>query len=159
MMIDEAIKHCLEVAEKNDGEAEVYDLLAKNHNNPYEKLTASRFYTDCAECAADHRQLAEWLMEYKDLKNSIGAVKLSNMKEALELIRAYKAENIAQKKLIAEYKRLLKLAVEDFDSVVGRLEGNDILCMKYIACEGCPFNGENCNKWRYANEVLKLIES
>lgn len=56
-------------------------------------------------------------------------------------------------------KRLLKAAVEDLNSVNRVLEGNDILCMKYIACEGCPFNGENCNKWRYANEVLKLIES
>lgn len=55
LTLDEAIKHCLEVAEKNDGEAEVYDLLAKNHNNPYEKLTASRFYTDCAKCAAEAR--------------------------------------------------------------------------------------------------------
>lgn len=63
--IDTAIKHCLEVAEKNDGEAEVYNLLAKNHNNTYEKLTASRFYADCAECAADHRQLAEWLQELR----------------------------------------------------------------------------------------------
>ena len=65
LTLDEVIKHCLEVAEKNNGEAEVYDLLAKNHNNTYEKLTASRFYTDCAKCAADYRQLAEWLQELK----------------------------------------------------------------------------------------------
>ena len=65
MTLDEAIKHCLEVAEKNDGEAEVYGLLAKNHNNPYEKLTASKFYADCAECSTEHRQLAEWLQELK----------------------------------------------------------------------------------------------
>ena len=38
------------------------------------------------------RQLAEWLTDYKELKNSIGAVKLSNMKEALALIRTLKAE-------------------------------------------------------------------
>lgn len=73
MKLEEAIKHCLEVAEKNDGEAEVYDLLAKNHNNPYEKLTASRFYADCAECAADHRQLAEWLRELKEAKRLLKA--------------------------------------------------------------------------------------
>ena len=73
MELDEAIKHCLEVAEKNDGEAEVYDFLAKNHNNTYEKLTALRFYTDCAECAADHRQLAEWLTELKEAKRLLKA--------------------------------------------------------------------------------------
>lgn len=74
LTLDEAIKHCIEVAEKNDGEAEVYDLLAKNHNNTYEKLTASRFYTDCAECAADHRQLAEWLTELKELRRLVDLV-------------------------------------------------------------------------------------
>lgn len=72
MTLDEAIRHAEEVAEKNEGEAEVYDLLAKNHNNPYEKLTASRFYTDCAECSADHRQLAEWLKELKAYKEQSG---------------------------------------------------------------------------------------
>lgn len=75
MTLDEAIKHCIEVAEKNDGEAEVYDLLAKNHNNTYEKLTASRFHSDCAECAADHRQLAEWLTELKELREQIQKAK------------------------------------------------------------------------------------
>ena len=68
MTIDEAIKHCLEVAEKNDGEAEVYGLLAQNHNSTYEKLTAAKFEKDCAECASDHRQLAEWLRELKEAK-------------------------------------------------------------------------------------------
>lgn len=58
---------------------------------------------------------------------------------------------------LKEAKRLLKVAVEDLNSIGGVLEGNDILCMKYIACKGCPFNGENCNKWRHADEALKLI--
>ena len=55
-----------------------------------------------------------------------------------------------------EYKRLLKAAVEDLNSINRVLEDNN-LCMKYIACKGCPFNGENCNKWRYADEAEKLI--
>lgn len=75
MTLDEAIRHAEEVAEKNEGEAEVYDLLAKNHNNQYKKLTASRFYTDCAECAADHRQLAEWLKELKDYRKTWDEIK------------------------------------------------------------------------------------
>lgn len=60
---------------------------------------------------------------------------------------------------LKEAKRLLKAAVEDLNSIGRVLEGNDILCMKYIACKGCPFDGDNCNKWRYADEALKLIES
>ena len=89
MTIDEAIRHCEEVAERYETRAKIIDRrkLGFALENP----------TACHECAADHRQLAEWLTELKELKNSIGAVKLSNMKEALELIREYKVENIAQK--------------------------------------------------------------
>ena len=86
MTIDEAIRHCLEVAEQNETQAEKWQ---EEGGEEWGKTTA------CRECAAEHRQLAEWLTELKELKNSIGAVKLSNMKEALKLIREYKAENAA----------------------------------------------------------------
>ena len=66
LTLDEAIKHCLEVAEKNENDVEVYEVIAKNHKNTYSKLTAIKYATDCAECAADHRQLAEWLTNYKE---------------------------------------------------------------------------------------------
>ena len=128
MTINEAIKHCLEVAEKNDGEAEVYDLLAKNHNNTYEKLTASRFYEDCAECAADHRQLAEWLTELKDLK--------AEQNDQYVFIHELMSE-------LKEAKQLLKAAMEDMKILyeAGKDEG----------CIGIEF------RWRYADEALKLI--
>lgn len=81
MTIDEAIRHCEEVAWENDRKAmcveEAYQTTEQQN---------------CEQCAADHRQLAEWLTDYKELKKSIGAVKLSNMKEALALIRTLKAE-------------------------------------------------------------------
>ena len=83
--LGEAIKHCLEVAEQNETQA---DKIGR-------QLIGSaidKYATDCRECAAEHRQLAEWLTDYKELKNSIGAVKLGNMKEALALIRTLKAE-------------------------------------------------------------------
>lgn len=59
MTLDEAIKHCEEVAEQQEqyakgyaqGDAiEVYDAF------------------DCDECAEEHRQLAEWLKELKAYK-------------------------------------------------------------------------------------------
>ena len=50
MILDEAIKHCEEVAEENEKNA-------KCINNIYKK--------SCLECAAEHRQLAEWLRELK----------------------------------------------------------------------------------------------
>lgn len=59
MTIDEAIKHCEEVAtEKED--------------NARWKLTPT-FQDECIQCAADHRQLAEWLTELKEAKRLLKA--------------------------------------------------------------------------------------
>jgi len=55
MTLDEAIKHCFEVAEKEEQFCVQDDrscLFQKSH----------------AECAAEHRQLAEWLNELKEAK-------------------------------------------------------------------------------------------
>lgn len=51
--IDTAIKHCEEVAELN----EMYCDSADSDS-------------DRVKCAADHRQLAEWLMELKEWKEN-----------------------------------------------------------------------------------------
>lgn len=48
MTLDEAIKHCLEVAEEHT------------------KYNSFGGFESCDECAKEHRQLAEWLMELKD---------------------------------------------------------------------------------------------
>ena len=105
MTLDEAIKHCLKVAEKNETLSE----------------WGERNKASCLECAADHRQLAEWLTELK------------------------------------EAKRLLKAAVEDFDSIYCRLGDG---CEPMPDCDVCPFIPSRracyCN-WRYADEALKLI--
>ena len=57
MTIDEAIRHCEEVAWENDRKAmcveEAYQTTEQQN---------------CEQCAADHRQLAEWLTEYKELE-------------------------------------------------------------------------------------------
>ena len=56
MTIDEAIKHCEEVAEKNEC-----------------KMTSDDGYTDVSmkQCASDHRQLAEWLKALNKAKHLI----------------------------------------------------------------------------------------
>ena len=72
MTLDEAIKHCLEVAEENDLAAGTYELLAENNHNAYERLTAETNSSRCAECATDHRQLAEWLTELKKFREVYG---------------------------------------------------------------------------------------
>ena len=56
MTLDEAIKHCIEVAEEQEQMAE-YDLLCTDQQKQ-----------DCKECASEHRQLAEWLRELQELR-------------------------------------------------------------------------------------------
>lgn len=69
--LDEAIKHCLEVADKNEIDATTYKNCKEIKTNMYEKLTAEKAENDCRECVAEHRQLAEWLRElvaYKKIR-------------------------------------------------------------------------------------------
>lgn len=55
MTLDEAIIHAEEVAEENEKNG-------KSINNIYKK--------SCLECAAEHRQLAEWLKALKEIWDS-----------------------------------------------------------------------------------------
>ena len=64
LTLDEAIKHCLEVAEQNDTQAEKW---REEGGEEWGKTTA------CRECAAEHRQLAEWLKELKEAKRLLKA--------------------------------------------------------------------------------------
>ena len=57
--IDDAIKHCEEVAEAEE-------RSAKLHQRPDRGVKGSgKRYLSCIECAKEHRQLAEWLRELK----------------------------------------------------------------------------------------------
>ena len=58
MTIEEAIKHCEEVAEKKEYIAESVE--------GFDEYTRE----ECLECAKEHRQLAEWLRELKGYRNS-----------------------------------------------------------------------------------------
>ena len=53
MTIDEAINHCEEVADR-------YERMEDSHDEKLKK--------ECLQCAADHRQLAEWLRELQEAK-------------------------------------------------------------------------------------------
>jgi len=56
MTLDEAIKHAIEVAEKNESEA----------NFGFGNVCIDR--SSCLECAKEHKQLATWLKELKQLR-------------------------------------------------------------------------------------------
>ena len=115
MTLDEAIRHCEEVAEnyrcQRDDAADINDVE-----------TAS----DCQNCADEHEQLASWLRELKELREEIGSVKLSNMKEALALIRTLKAELNGWK--------------EDPFSIIAEVCGSVTDCRRCQWYEKCPFS-------------------
>lgn len=59
LTLDEAITHCLEVAEQKE-----HDSITTTGD--YELDIAMK--EGCIQCAAEHRQLAEWLKELKELR-------------------------------------------------------------------------------------------
>lgn len=62
MSIDEAIKHCEEVAQEKERHLKVYENM--DEDRPLFKEEEN----ECKECAAEHRQLADWLKELKSFK-------------------------------------------------------------------------------------------
>ena len=128
MTIDEAIKHCEETAEK---------------------YFEYGIESECYQCGKEHEQLAEWLTDYKELKNSVGAVKLELLKEAqaeLEKRGNMLHDTIAE---LEEAKRLLKSAIDEWSIVCEW--GN---CGEYC---GWYVNGQCSQKWSKEAEALKLI--
>lgn len=67
MTLDEAIQHAEEVAEEQDKLCKRYDDASgytRSQNQDIRTTDAKK----CKRCAEEHRQLAEWLKDYKQLK-------------------------------------------------------------------------------------------
>lgn len=78
MTLDEAIEHCEEVAEELEKKAQEW------HENQVRKCELISFaemdYThenECKECASEHKQLAEWLKELKQLREQTRWIPIS----------------------------------------------------------------------------------
>lgn len=145
LTLEDAISHCLEVAEKNESKAQKIGCQ-------FLGTTKDREATECRECAADHRQLAEWLTELKELRNSLGAVKLSNMKEALELIREYKAENAMLREL---NDKIYDVLAKQFGSPCNLNYAVDEYMRKNGGCDDCGVEIPDKECWsRYIQTKL-----
>lgn len=70
MTLDEAIKHCDEVAEKNETKGK---MIQNNFSKLRREQKQEIDY--CLECASEHRQLAEWLLELKKYQRGIERIK------------------------------------------------------------------------------------
>ena len=100
MTLDEAIKHCEEVAEEQDMKA--------GFETDYQTYTMSEEERErCKECASEHRQLAEWLRELKAYRkaekeieqelvnwNDIDNGKCRGLFLATSIIQHYKNEGV-----------------------------------------------------------------
>lgn len=134
MTIDDAIKHCLERANK-----------------------------DCSECAGEHRQLAEWLGELQDLRISMQTL-IQKMSETLNvgLYKYFRVESDdidykysvfmftdnSLKKAPSYGKRFTQAPVED---IVAIFTG------KYKIVE-IPFNPECGERYYYCNVKQGAVE-
>lgn len=79
LTLDEAIKHCEEVAEQKDLESG-FDT----DNERYTMTDNER--ADCKECADEHRQLGEWLRELKQFKEQEPCKDAISRAEALKVV-------------------------------------------------------------------------
>lgn len=137
-MAGAALPNIIDNGDKIDGYA--YSYKTDSDGVPYINI-------DCVRAmltkAADHRQLAEWLTELKELE--------AKHWDECRQIAHYDDE-------LKEAKRLLKAAVDDIYKA--RQGCNCNICdMPPEPTERCQYeNGEDCQfKWRYADEALKLI--
>ena len=119
MTIDEAICHCLDVVENNNKFAS---------ENPEAKRK-------CEECSTDHQQLANWLIELKDLR--------AEQNDQYLFIRDLMDE-------LKEAKRLLKISLDDIETAL-----TEEKC-KVCGLDYCGV--DTICKWRYADEVRKFFE-
>jgi len=166
MTIDTAIRHCLDIA---DGQDKCAEISVSKHAK--ERIS---------QCAADHRQLAEWLTELKELEakhwdecrqiahydDELKDLREENkvlirecdrlIKEKGELLSKVSGSDVLRicqlEKELEKAKRLLKAAVEDMNS-------NNI-CYDINACNVCAVkNCISCDTfhWRYTDEVKRLL--
>lgn len=147
MTIDEAIAHCLEVAEQNEAKAQKIGVQ-------FLGTIKDREATECRECAADHRQLAEWLTELKDLREENKVL----ISECDRLIKE-KGELLKKSEQIAKYKSLLKAAVEDIQDMLYQVDSVTV-CTHCIHTNATCYGGSDCEheaKWTHLDEALALI--
>ena len=75
MTIEQAIKHAEEVAKEHERHLKIYENI--DEDRPLFKEEEN----ECKKCAEEHRQLAEWLRDYKRLLEQKPIDKLAMMYE------------------------------------------------------------------------------
>lgn len=89
MTLEEAIKHCENVAEENETD---FRLCPNQECNGSEDCSCLKHGSGkgCLKCATEHRQLAKWLKELKELREQNSPVSVSGTSD---LIRRQERSN------------------------------------------------------------------
>ena len=110
MTLEEAISHAEEVAGENSKSYE--ELLAcKNRGNvgwsKFDIESVDKSIEQCQKCAEEHRQLAEWLKDYKRLKEQepCGDAKEEIWKDIPEFEGIYEASNMGRIRSVSRIVR------------------------------------------------------
>ena len=151
MTLDEAIRHAEEVAQRQDIKEDEEELFSEMLGDMY-----GEFKTNCTNCAEEHRQLAEWLKELKELReeNKVLMQECDRLiKEKGELLSKVSGGDVLRicqlEEQFEKAKRLLKAAVEF------RKSG---YCTKNCSeCVASPCDYIDWFKNMYDNEIEKLI--
>lgn len=134
MTLDEAIEERLKVI--------------KLQEKLYEECCSDASKEIIKSATDNDRQLVEWLMELKQWHRVYGVCPSYEMCIP-ECKEGYNAQ-------IAEYKRLLKAAVEDFESI-GEVNSAPTPMLHPKYGEYLKAIDIHTRRWRYADEALKLI--
>lgn len=121
MTLEQAIQHCKEVAIEYEAKGE------------------------CYECGNEHRQLAEWLEDYKELKQMH-----TETVDGMEVLERRYEDAMA----------LLEIALHDIERLVNCNSPTE--CIDLARLRSVSFMGgviELPNVWRYADEAKELIEN
>lgn len=94
MTLEEAIKHCEEVAEKNEEECKNWAYGASQINDDENRKKQYQKHAEMwHECATEHRQLAEWLKELKELRGKYARLRRECNEVIDEICRLREAED------------------------------------------------------------------
>lgn len=149
MDLDSAIQHCEEVADEKEEDVILYHNCATYNQNQYEKGLAENTEKECRACADEHRQLAEWLKDYKRLleqepcEDTISRAYIEPILEELENICVNGDEHILD--LLADIKNAPPVTPQ-------QRMGRWILTMPRGA-EGWCYKCSECNFWKYEKTI------
>ena len=113
MTLDEAILHAREVAERN----------RKQYKNCPSDRTDIRYQT-CEECAEEHEQLAQWLEDYKHIKQW--------KSDIMDEFCKYDVDSFEE--LVTNTRNK---AIDDFVTKYKFCDNRSIQCRKALNCADC----------------------